>query len=107
MRGGLGGENGVASLERLLDEEMTLLHPPVFGASRFRPMRGGSTSCRRGPICAVGGGIGGGPVFAKSGCALGCAESCRSRSRGDARVARREDVGGASAVGTGQDLAGS
>ena len=106
MRGGLGSENGVASPERLPGSERAHLPPPVFGATLFRSMRGASTSCQGGLICAVGGGIGDGPAVANPCCALGCAESSRSRSH-NTRVAMREDVGEVSAVGTGQDLAAS
>jgi hypothetical protein len=46
------------------------------------------------------------PVFTtNSSCALGSAESCRSRD--DAGIATRKDVGKVSVAGTGQDLATS
>jgi hypothetical protein len=77
MRGGLGDENGVASPERLRGSERAHLRPPVFGATLFRSVRGASTSCRGGLIiCALGGGIGDRPVFAKSCCTLGGMKSC-------------------------------
>ena len=109
MRGGLRDESGVASPKRLPSSEGAHLRPPVFPAKLFRSVRGASTSRQGGLICAVGCGIGGGPAIAKSGCALGCVESCCSRSPDDARVATREDVGEVtpSAVGTRQDLAAS
>jgi hypothetical protein len=107
MRGGLGNENGVAPPETLPGSKRAHPRPPVSGATLFRSVRGASTSCRGGLICAVGGGIGGVPVIAKSCCALGCVKSCRSRSPDDAPVAMREDIGEVSAVGTGQDLAAS
>ena len=80
---------------------------PVFGAMLFHFVRGASTSCLDVLFCAAGGSTGDRPVLVKSCCALGCVESCRPRSPGDARVAIREDVGEVSAVGTGQDLSGS
>jgi hypothetical protein len=98
MRGGLGDENGVAPPERFPCSERAHPRPPVFGATLFRSTRGASTS-RRGELIAAGGGIGGGPAVANSGCTLGCVESGRSRSPGD--------VGEVSAVRTGQDLAAS
>jgi hypothetical protein len=105
---GLGDENGVTPPERLPASQWAhlRLRPPVSSARLLRSVRGASTSWRRGPICAVGGGIGIGPVFAKSCCALGCVESCRSISR-DARVATREDVGAVGTFRTGLDLAAS
>jgi hypothetical protein len=102
MSGGLWSENGITTLERVLGSEMAPPGPPVFGAALFRFLR----CARRGPVYVVGATIGGGPALAKFCCALGCVESCRSRSR-DAWVARREDVVGVSAVGTGLDLAAS
>lgn len=107
MRGGLGDENGVAPLEGLPSSERARPCPPVFGATRFRSVRGASTRCRGGVICSVGGSIDDGLVISKSCCALGCVESCRTRSPNVAWVAMREDAGEVSAVGTGQDLAGS
>ena len=68
-------------------------------------MLGTSTSCWV-VLLAVDSLIGGGPVFVKSGCAPGCLESCRSRSRGGAWVAMRGDVG-VGGVGIGPDLAAS
>lgn len=106
MSGGLGRENGVTPPERLSGNERAHLRPPVVGATPFRSVRGASTGCRGGPICAIGGGIGCRPAVAESCGALGCVESCRSRSR-DARVAMREDVGEVSVDRTGQGLATS
>ena len=77
------------------------LRPPVFGATLFRSTCVASTGCQLGVVC-----IAGGPALAKSCCALGSVQSCRSRSR-DARVARHENVVGVSAVGTRLDLAAS
>ncbi|KAF8491864.1 hypothetical protein F5888DRAFT_1733948, partial [Russula emetica] len=53
-------------LERLSSSERARPRPPVFGATMFCSVRGASTSCRGGPICAVGCRIGDEPVFAKS-----------------------------------------
>ena len=89
----LRDESGVAALERLPTSDASRLHLPVFGASRFCAVRGASTGLVVVTL-AVDGLIGSGPVFVKSGCALGCLESCRSRSRGGAWVAVRGDVWG-------------
>ena len=103
---GLADENGVIPPEMLPTSQMAHPRLPVFGATLFCLVRDTGTCCSGWSVCAVGGSTGDGPVFAKSCCALGCVESCRSPPD-DARVAMQEDVGGASAVGTGQDLAGS
>jgi len=107
MSGGQRDECRVAPPERLSSCERAQFRPPVSGATLSSSARDARTSCRGGLICVVGGGIGGGPVVAKSCCALGCVKSCRSRSRDETWVAVREDVVEVSAVGTGQDLAAS
>ena len=94
---GLRDESGVAPLERLPASE-TARPLPVFGALRSRSVPGTSTSCRDVVFLAVGGPIGGGPVFAKS---------CQTRSRSGTRVAIRGDVWEGGAVGTRRDLVGS
>lgn len=106
MCGGQGDERSVAPLEGLPGSEGAHLCPPIFGATRFRSVRGASARCRGG-LVSVGGGIRDGLVVAKSCCAPGRVESGRTRSRDVAWVAMREDVGEVSAVGTVQDLAGS
>lgn len=73
-----------------LEDESFLL---VFGASQVCFVRAARTSCEVRSIHDVERPIGGGPCVAKIGCSLGGVESCRWRSRGDAQVTMRGDVG--------------